>query len=379
MIDISKNNLFFYELENKFPEKTNCLGKVFRSTTTSYKYVWFLSILSLIKQSDLLEIKLKDIFMEMVKLAWHPVCLYRLSLGKLDKLQEIVTKIQAKTNLPLDADYITLGKIIKTQYHDELKFLSKYVPTRFLSPWFTNGVEGVKSHQKDSLIKSFARESQNTIFPTLYYFNDTSTAIILNKSWRNFLLNNLGIIQSFVEYHFALYLQARNPNVPGIICKLHAPTQRNLQTARKIWGFIRKEFINSGRGHMFKDIYSEKIMNADFSIDHFIPWSFVIHDLLWNLIPVEKSTNSKKSDRLPDLDIYLPRLVKLHYNAIKMLMAKPRFLEDYILCFKEEPRQLLSLGEEGLKERYYKIMSPLAQIAINQGFQSNWSYQDEAV
>jgi HNH endonuclease len=37
-----------------------------------------------------------------------------------------------------------------------------------------------------------------------------------------------------------------------------------------------------------------------FSIDHFLPWSFVAHDLLWNLTPVFGTTNSKKGDALPN-------------------------------------------------------------------------------
>jgi len=37
----------------------------------------------------------------------------------------------------------------------------------------------------------------------------------------------------------------------------------------------------------------------NFDIDHFIPWSFVTHDQLWNLAPIEKSLNSSKSNKLP--------------------------------------------------------------------------------
>ena len=50
------------------------------------------------------------------------------------------------------------------------------------------------------------------------------------------------------------------------------------------------------------------------------PWintaSFVAHDQLWNLIPADISVNSSKSDRLPILEKYLPRLAEEHRNAI---------------------------------------------------------------
>ena len=37
-----------------------------------------------------------------------------------------------------------------------------------------------------------------------------------------------------------------------------------------------------------------------FTIDHFLPWSFVVHDLLCNLTPGESTTNSSKNDVLPE-------------------------------------------------------------------------------
>ena len=222
---------------------------------------------------------------------------------------------------------------------------------------------------------TLAQNSQNSRTPSPYYINSDLTSIKLNNSWKHFLLENLGIIEGFAEYHLSMYLQSRNPNVPNVIHKLYAPSKRNLATARKYWNYVRKEFINRGHEYMFMDIYSEKPLCNKFSIDHFLPWSFVAHDLLWNLVPVEKVSNSTKSDKLPDLNIYMPRLAKLHYKTIEVSLNRPSFLEDYVLCFKKDPQKLLSLGEKGFIEEYYKIMRPQAQIAINQGFQSNWIYK----
>ena len=40
-----------------------------------------------------------------------------------------------------------------------------------------------------------------------------------------------------------------------------------------------------------KLIFEEK----NFALDHFIPHAFVSHDLIWNLLPIEKRFNSIKS------------------------------------------------------------------------------------
>jgi len=321
---------------------------------------------------------LKDIFNEMVAIAWHPVSIYRLSLGKQDKLQEAVLEVKKNTTLTPEADTIVIRETIGSspELSRRLFFLERFVPTRFLSPWFSKQLRGKKDHVKDSMIKSLSRESQNTSSPTPYYFDETSPAIRFNESWRMFILENLGVIQSFAEYHFALYLQIRNPNVPGIISKLRAPTKRQLTTARNYWRFVRQELSKHGWEYMFKDIYSQNQLSNDFSIDHFLPWSFVVHDQLWNLAPVEKSTNSKKGDMLPDLEIYLPRLAELHYKAIEVALNRPKLLEDYITCFNEEPPKLLSLGMQGLLKKYHNIIVPQTQIAINQGFQAGWVYRN---
>ena len=36
-----------------------------------------------------------------------------------------------------------------------------------------------------------------------------------------------------------------------------------------------------------------------FDLDHFVPWSYVASDELWDLLPMDSSLNSSKSNRLP--------------------------------------------------------------------------------
>ncbi|MFN5883821.1 MAG: HNH endonuclease domain-containing protein, partial [Bacteroidota bacterium] len=38
---------------------------------------------------------------------------------------------------------------------------------------------------------------------------------------------------------------------------------------------------------------------GNYAVEHFVPYSFVSHDLMWNLIPADTSFNSSKSDKLP--------------------------------------------------------------------------------
>ena len=82
-----------------------------------------------------------------------------------------------------------------------------------------------------------------------------------------------------------------------------------------------------------KDIYTCKIIDEnDMSLDHFIPWSFVLHDRMWNLCPVSRKTNSQKGDCLPQLEKHMGRFIELQYKAFLIIgnnQFNRQFYEDF--------------------------------------------------
>ena len=360
----------------RYPEKTFYLAQVFKDTTNSYKLVWFLALLSLLKRSSESSFKVADVLAEMAVISWHPVCLYRLSLGRQDKLQDTIVQLREQSGLQPNADPEAIRKFVmgSADAMKRLDYFKRYVPTRFLAPWFAEQLRGQDDSKRDRQIEELARQSQATPLASPYWFDRAS--IRLNASWRAFLVENIGLVQSFAEYNLALYLQARNPNVPGVVNKLRAPTKRQLTAAQQFWRLVRTELEKANRGDRFQDIYSQRKLGESFTVDHFLPWSFVVHDLLWNLTPVEPATNSSKNDVLPDLNLYLPRLSKLHFNAIDIARKRPALLEDYVDCFKLDPNEMLALGEDGFTTKYRELILPQAQIAANQGFKAGWKFRN---
>lgn len=361
---------------SEYPEKTRGLGRVFADMTNSYKPVWFLAIVSLLKQGAGDELAMKDVLTEMVVVAWYPVNLFRLSLGCQDKLQATVLEIRERSGLTANAlpDAIRRFLADSPATYRLLGYLRRFVPTRFLAPWFAAELHGMEDSLRDSRIRELARMSQLSDDPSPYYLVGDADAkvIVFNRPWRMFLLENLGIVESFAEHNFALYLQSRNPNVPGVLNKLKPPSARQLILAHEFWRQVQLDFTQSGRTMEFHDIYSGRQLEGGFSIDHFLPWSFVAHDLLWNLLPVEATTNSSKGDLLPDLDLYLPRLVKVQMGAIRSMKEHPKMLEDYTNCFKQDVACLVDMSEQDLTTKYREVMSAQVQIAENMGFQPGW-------
>jgi hypothetical protein len=200
----------------RYPEKTFFLSQVFKDTTNSYKLFWFLAILSKLKHGTVQgSLQLEEVLTEMAVAAWHPVCLYRLSLGRQDKLQEVILNIQRESNLVPSSEPEVVRNALQHSLlaQSRLAYFKRYVPTRFLSPWFNSELRGVRDTHKDRRILRMALESQATTIPSLYFFEARSSneLIKLNDSWRVFLEENLGIVRSFAEHSLALYLQSRNP------------------------------------------------------------------------------------------------------------------------------------------------------------------------
>ena len=106
-----------------------------------------------------------------------------------------------------------------------------------------------------------------------------------------------------------------------------------------------------------------------------MPWSFVTHDQIWNLMPSDPSINSSKSDKLPNLDVYLSKLALEHQKAVKIIYEQnpnDKLLEDYCTII-ERPYDLIGLEKEKVIEVFSKTFSPLYQIASNMNFEV-WNY-----
>ncbi|TVP66588.1 MAG: hypothetical protein EA342_11540, partial [Leptolyngbya sp. LCM1.Bin17] len=126
-------------------------------------------------------------------------------------------------------------------------------------------------------------------------------------------------------------------------------------------------------------IYSGKVIDPNrFSLDHYLPWSFLAHDQLWNLAPTLPEVNSAKSNNLPSKE-YLGKFVELQYlGLIKTydILEKGKWkkqVEAYTSELKlVNEDDLFSLGE--LKKSYERTINPLLSLASNQGFMPDWQY-----
>lgn len=335
-----------------------CLASCFRHKSTPYKFYWLISILQNVEQGKVV-IPKKELFAGMIANAWYTVNYFKISFGKQDKMQDAIQEIMKEEQIAVheNKDRV-LRKLWFTKNPKTLSLLNHFdtnVPHWFLSPWF-------KGAQKGEIY----RQSQNLESGSLYaLFSDR---IEINPRWIEYLQNFSGIIKDYCYWNLALYLQTHNPNVPDIPNKLIKPPVRGSlnEHRRNFWNLYFDEV-----GEM-KCIYTQlPLTKENYAVEHFIPHSFVSHDLNWNLIPAAPCFNSKKNNNLPKLENYFESFYKVQCDALNLIKEKePRnkFIEHYIYLFGtlEKVNQIQT---PEIKSIYKETLESLISIASFNGFQ----------
>ncbi|MGB6296848.1 MAG: HNH endonuclease domain-containing protein [Rivularia sp. (in: cyanobacteria)] len=373
-----------YNLPNDDSLDISALSRLFESTTNSYKYLYFLSLLDILKREkfDILSaISFQDIIIEMLANAWYSHNYFKLSFGTQDHISNKLDSLELEITEPIlkfrDTDKKLLRTAISNQNIDDIvNFLSKYVPYRLIRPFFVEETRGFKDYDVNPTIITLSKNQFENKKP-LYCFNAEEqkdcNAIILHPGWIEYLEKNYIIVRGWASWEWLKYMQQRNPNIPNVVNKLFMPQQRDsLSKQTKYWKTVLTH-------QEIKCIYSNVKLNKDeISLDHYLPWSFVAHDQLWNLIPTISFVNSSKSNNLPS-EKYFSDFVRLQYLGLIVSHQNIpknnwlKYTEPFISDLKINQADDL-LNFEILTNAYEITLLPLITLASNQGFSANWVY-----
>ena len=358
----------------------DALAAGFNDVTNSYKFHWFLAILAHLQQTEETVATVEQLIARMVADVWYPSNYFRLSFGKQDRLGLIASRMRLEHNLlvntPKPAIITAALNVLseRPKLGQELQSLARFVPYRFLRPFFGAQLRGLADWKVNDEIRRCADWSfTEQDAPCFYRFIDKpALAIEIHPLWATYLQRNFTIVTGYCLWHLSNYLQRNNPNVPNIVGKIFPPEERNLSIGRRFWRLV----LNSlGELHC---VYSGAVVDkSSFSLDHFLPWSYVAHDLLWNLVPVPKDVNSAKGDQLPDLDRYFEPYARLQHAAVQVIAATHQevLLEDHVMLFRmQSAEEVCALPYDVFKRLLQDTIAPQIQIARNMGFTAGWSY-----
>lgn len=352
------------------------LSRLFDNKSECYKLFWFQAVLNYVCRGQQ-EISYEELIDEMIADAWYMVTEYHLNLGPRDTLEKAVNYIHTVTNmLPSVKKQDILQWLRDCNDPVVIKYkrdLTLNVPYRLQAPFFT----GFKSDSWNCGTRELA-ERINRQERLMYYFvfdSGLKTCIHIVPEWMEYLKENQEIIRGWIQYNMILYLQRRNPSVPGISDKLYPPQERKLEKVKKYWKMLAEVAD-------IHEIYGElQLTPSDISIDHFVPWSYVAHDEFWNLHPTTRSINSSKSNHLPEWELYFPRFAELEYLSYRLLWDYDQIHAEFRKCAKEHlnnPEIEHRLYRPGLSEEEFvgslqDVVYPVFLSAKSCGF-SEWKY-----
>ena len=288
-------------------------------TTTTYKYGFLKSLLESISSvNEQFEISFNHLFYSFTKIYWNLVIHIQLWQSNSQKAPSSVQKVLE--------EFATTYAIPKEWNFDQLPASQQL-----------QLIEAVKKVGKKYVIGATYSDFNGEI----YSFDLKKEYLKLHPAYYSFFQTHKRMLTNITNYQLALFLEKFNDaeKVTKLLTRVELVTQRKslLQFSQLLQ--------NAGIEHCF---YCHKKLSKSSHVDHFIPWSYMQSDHLWNFVLSCPTCNTRKNSKL----------------------ATENFLDELIIrndqWIREEryPIQFENYTEKKLTELY--------QFSQLNGFSANW-------
>ena len=373
------------KVDNKYYNTLDIEGfsLMMKSPSYCYKFYWLEAIVQLISE-DRHSTTFNDVINEMICNAWYSVREFHIHLSGIqsdgqvrDGLERAVLKLSELSNLPANASKVEIKNAIK-KYDAELKSskeqLTNMVPYRALAGFLLKGNSAV-DWESITRLTSYIKKFNDEVNILPYTFGSSSKLkkeIFFDSAWMEMIQDNTVAILGWIQYEKVKWLQNNNPEVPGLVYKLVPMDEkmRKLSNVRKLWmGVLEISEVH--------DVFtSNMIVAKEYDVDHFIPWSFVMNDELWNLSPMDGSLNSAKSNNLPKWDPFFNRFAQNQYTLYMCIHTYDGIHKLFEKCYRDNLHSIWAEQELYIngnsKEEFYNILSknmrPVYDSAKRQGY-----------
>ena len=226
------------------------LSRIFDKVTNSYKYLFFLSLLDILKRRQFdveAPITFREIIIEMLANAWYPHTYFKLSFGTQDQITSSLDALNLPSSQAVttfnDRDKEQLRKIIsKRNLNQTVKRLTRFVPFRLLSSFLdrelqSEKIDKGKGTKLEYAIPAIAANLFYTQKP-LYCFGSSEhtqvkaweykdcISLIVHPAWARYLEINYIIVKSWAYWHWLDYMKQKNPHISAITNKIFTSQER---------------------------------------------------------------------------------------------------------------------------------------------------------
>ncbi|MBI38896.1 MAG: hypothetical protein CMF59_04805 [Leptospiraceae bacterium] len=362
-------------------------------TTTSYKFLFLKGLLDAsgittpATEPFSAGISIREVYLRAIATAWYPIVTFRLSLGSQDRISEQVKKLQSALSLE-PGQIPTVDELLEELNAGSAnaileqisQHLDRYVRFRFLSPWLQDELRNIPDSKRNKVIRAaveedYRRPTREQRLPYHFFQERGEERIVLQSGFVRYLRNNAVLVYDWWRWNFARYLQDRNPLCPGIINKLERPEKRDLTLHRMVWT------QRISQTPSIRCIYSGQYLGESFDLDHFIPWSYLFHDRLWNVHPCLPTANRSKSDKLPSLEKYLDAFIEIQLSSVQSVAilrdshSRRQAIEaQYEMGPDLNLMRLYEQSEFSARRILQENILRLWEGAEQQGYAKNWYY-----
>ena len=359
-------------------------SQMMKDPSYCYKFYWLEAIVHLISEGKR-ETTFDEIIDEMIANAWYSVREFHIHLSGMmadgmvrDGLERAILLLTDISKLNANASNLEIKNAIK-KYNAELKKykeqLTGMVPYRALAGFFLRYSEKPNWDSVRQMTEYIHRVDE-LVTPLPYVFGDGSKLkkeVYFNPDWMEMIQDNTVNILGWIQFEKIKWLQSNNPEVPGLVYKLSPMDEkmRKLANVRKLWQSIMEIRV-------VKDVFTGKPVQSNaYDVDHFIPWSFVMNDELWNLMPMDSSLNSSKSNRLPRWDPFFKVFAENQYVMYGLINGSSELHKRFEACYKDNLHSIWA-GQElyragNTKDVFFNIleknMLPIYDSARRQGYE----------
>lgn len=360
-------------------------SRMMKDPSYCYKFYWLEAIVILISENKK-EATYHEIIDEMIANAWYSVLEFHVHLSGVsmegqikDNLEKAVCKLFQLSGLSPNASKTDIkDKIHKFEnsLHMVKMELTKNVPIKALSGFANVGNHKISLDSSMGRMMEYYNKINETSILLPYVFGNKEgldRKLTFNEEWIQMIEDHTVTILGWIQLEKVKWLQKNNPEIPGLVYKL-APMDekmRKLTRVRALWESIL-EF------QQVIDIFkATPIEKEAYEMDHFIPWSFVMNDELWNLMPMDSTLNSSKNNRLPSWKPFFQRFVFNQYIMYKLIFEKETIRKLYEACYRDNLHSIWANQElyrrGNTKEEFYSIldknMRPVYDSARRQGYE----------
>ncbi|AYC28472.1 HNH endonuclease [Paenisporosarcina cavernae] len=266
------------------------------SHTTSYKHVLMKALLESIAEiTNSCELSFVQISRHVTKIYWNLVVTNNIrqlnSNSTISSVEKILYSFQEKYSIPSEWNF---DQLIDKQQEELIKHINKVY--------------------KQYVFGSFYKSFNGSIFS----FNKNEEWVRLNPPYVIFFERYKRILMNATNYQLALFLEKHNSHsvMTNLLRKLEFLSAR--QSLQEFKFLLQKQ----GTETCF---YCHQGLVKS-HVDHFIPWSYMQNDVLWNFVLACPRCNTSKGNKLADNN-FLSRLIDRN-NQWQDLMVTSNYSEE---------------------------------------------------